>query len=126
MSLGAAQRNNGVVPVNTVEGSARSQGDPSGSTAGQVPVAVSQSPDSQKCSRPSQGAPGCANSIETQRPVGESQTANELLRVADERMYEAKRAGRNRVVPVPPREHAPVAVCVDTPAPIGATREFQL
>ena len=58
--------------------------------------------------------------------VGESQTANELLRVADERMYEAKRAGRNRVVPVPPREHAPVAACVDTPAPIGATREFQL
>ena len=43
--------------------------------------------------------------------AGEARTANDLLQVADERLYEAKRAGRDCVIPMPPS---------------GATREFQL
>ena len=58
-------------------------------------------------------------------PAGKARTVNELLQVADERLYDAKRAGRDCVIPTPPL--APrLSSCVETPPPSGATREFQL
>src|SRR5207248_1105986 len=60
------------------------------------------------------------------RTVADSRSANELLQMADEHLYEAKRSGRNRVIPAPPTEVFQLSVSDATPAPAGTTREYQL
>jgi diguanylate cyclase (GGDEF)-like protein len=57
---------------------------------------------------------------------GETKTADKLLNIADARMYEAKRAGRNRVIPAPSADGQELTSLDNTPAPIGATLEIQL
>jgi hypothetical protein len=58
--------------------------------------------------------------------VGETKSATDLLQVADERLYDAKRAGRNRVIPSPRAEIDELLASEDTPIPTGVTRELLL
>jgi len=57
---------------------------------------------------------------------GESKLADDLFQQADEQLYEAKRAGRNRVRPAPPAQKTNISAASDTPAPTGITREIEL
>jgi diguanylate cyclase (GGDEF)-like protein len=56
---------------------------------------------------------------------GEDRTGAGLLQATDERLYEAKAAGRNCVRPAPPAL-ANLSALINTPGPVGATREVRL